>query len=108
MKQSHPVISSAVIGGAIGLLVALVLISNRSYFSQSPALLLALWPTAIFGIAWNDPPGFTPVNIVMVIILYGGNAFVYAVAASILTGSILAIKGLFNKKDRPPLSIKPD
>ena len=105
MRHEHPVLFSALIGGVIGLMVALVIALIRP---SSEMLVMALWPTAIFGIAWNDPPGFDATTILMVLVLYGGNAFVYALVASTLTGSVLGIKGLFNKKNRRPLSIKPD
>jgi hypothetical protein len=108
LNRKHPVISSAVIGGVVGLLVSLFLISFPSCYSRWPDVLFVLWPSAIVGIAWNDPPGFTRETVLMLVILYGGNAFVYAAAASVLTGLVLAIRGLFHKNDRHPLSIKPD
>jgi hypothetical protein len=93
----------------IGLLVALVIALSGPYTSPSTdALILALWPTAIFGIAWNRPPGLNATTILMVLVMYGGNAFVYSLVASTLTGSVLGIKGLFDRKNRRPLSIKPD
>jgi hypothetical protein len=109
MRREHPICFSAIIGGMIGLLVALVLELSGPYSSPSTVtLILILWPTSIVGIAWLEPTGFNATTISMVLVMYGGNAFIYAVVASILTGLVLEIRGLFNKKDRRPQSIKPD
>lgn len=108
MTHEHPICFFAAIGGVIGLLVALAIALSGPHPSLSPVLLLTLWPASILGFGYNGSNGFTPMSIVMPIVVLGGNAFVYAVVASILTGSVLGIKSLFTKKDRRPLSIKPD
>jgi hypothetical protein len=108
MRREHPVCFSAAIGAITGLLVALVIALSRPYSLQSTDLILALWPTSITGIAWTDPPGFNATTVLMVLVMYGGNALIYAVVASILTGSVLGIRDSFKKQDRLPPSIKPD
>jgi ABC-type antimicrobial peptide transport system permease subunit len=109
MRHDHPICFAAMVGGMIGLLVAIVIALGGPHTSTSAYTLIeALWPTAIAGIVWTEPPGFNGTTVLMVTVLYGGNAFVYAIVASTLTGLVLGIKALFNKKNRRPLSIKPD
>jgi hypothetical protein len=44
----------------------------------------------------------------MGIVVLGGNGLIYALVASVLTGSVVVIRSFFTKKDRLPLSIRPD
>jgi hypothetical protein len=106
MRQEHPILFSAIVGGVIGLLVALSLALTR--FSSLGSLILVLWPAAMAGIAWTDPPGFNPTTVMWLLFLYVGNVLIYASVASIAMGSVLGIRGLLSQKNRHSISIKPE
>jgi hypothetical protein len=105
MRHEHPVFFAAIVGGITGLSVAFVIAFIRP---SSGMLVMVLWPSSAAGIAWTDPPGFNSTTFFMMAVMYGGNTIIYGIATSVGTGAVLGIRGLFGKKNRRPLSIKPD
>ena len=105
MKTSHPVFLSASIGGAVGLSVALTIAVVQPLRLAPEQVILALWPTAIFGFGYNGGGGLTGVPIATVV--FGGNAVIYVVVASLLAGGVVRIRNIGRKDLKLPLSIKP-
>ena len=84
MTISRKVFFAGCCGGVIGLCVAIVLGWLSSYMSLSPMLILPLWPTSIFGIAFNGPLTFSWTSILVIVLVFGGNALLYSIVVALL------------------------
>jgi hypothetical protein len=69
------------VGGCIGIIVALVLAGIASNYSLNPALLLTLWPSSIAGL--SDPTTLTA-KILVAVYEFGGNFLLYGVIGTVL------------------------
>jgi hypothetical protein len=96
---------SAGIGGAAGLLVAVIIALLEPLKSFPDALLITLWPTSIFGFGYNGGGGLT--GILVATFVFGGNALVYAAAVSGIVGCVIKVRHLFDPSYKQPLSIRP-
>ena len=106
MRTSHPILLSAGIGGMVGLSVALTIALLQPRRIVPDQVILALWPTSILGVGYNG--GGSPLTeILVVVVVLGGNALIYATAAALIAGCVVGIKNIGRKDLRMPLSIKP-
>jgi hypothetical protein len=71
--------------GVLGVCVALILGSLSSSKDISPIVLLALWPTSIFGLGFNGPT-LSVTGILLAVIELGGNFILYGVVGLFLAG----------------------
>jgi|HubBroStandDraft_6_1064221.scaffolds.fasta_scaffold4316836_2 hypothetical protein len=75
--------------GIAGVVIALSLAEIASHYSVSPIVLILLWPTSIFGAAFNGPT-FSPLGVFIAAIELGGNFIIYSLigflVASLVSG----------------------
>jgi hypothetical protein len=71
--------------GLVGLAVALALGFLSTHRLISPSIILALWPTSILGFGSNDRIGTTVFSVILAIIIFGGNAILYALVGLIIS-----------------------
>jgi hypothetical protein len=106
MKTQHPALWSAGIGGAVGILVALLLAFLVERLKSIPnALLITLWPASILGFGYNGGGGLSEIETATAVL--GGNALIYAVVASIIAVCFIKLRDLVDPTNKRPPSIKP-
>jgi hypothetical protein len=69
------------LGGCIGLLVALCLAGISAIHFVPPPILLLLWPSSIAGMAITEPGKLSGPRVLIFGIMYGGNFILYALLA---------------------------
>lgn len=117
MRRSHPVFFAGLCGFIFGCSVALILrglielqmagLSHSSWqFALQPWLVVTLWPLWYWGTGNNGEGGILRWLFVMSFAI-GGNGLIFGGIASVIVGTYLGVRSLFDKEARRPISIKP-
>ena len=90
MKCERPILITSAIGGCVGLFSAIVLSVLNQTYQLSSTLIMIFWPTAILGFGFNGSTSLLE-NIAMALIVFGGNAIVYAGAVAAIAWLVSSV-----------------
>jgi hypothetical protein len=98
--RSHPVLSAALVGGAIGLIIAVALMTTVGYMPVvTNRALLLLWPASVLGVGFLD--GSRAFEAFLFMAELGSNALLYAFAFSAPVALVVAIRRSFIRPNDP-------